>query len=503
MSYAPIDGNSVPTLIGVSEVDGETPVRLVANPTTGALVIDGASLYTELDTRYGLLANPLSQFASTTSLQLAGVISDETGTGSLVFADTPTLVTPELGVATATSLAVPTITTASGALTITPASGSNLNITLATTGDFVVNTNQLYVDTSKGFVGIGTTSPSEQLHVYAGNDGSGGIISAKDGGAILMASNGNFPLRVGNNTGAANSVRFRVDVNGKIEAGSASYYSTATSPGFSFFGDNDTGIFSPTANTLAIAYGGNEAMRITSGGNVGIGTTGPSVKLHIAGTAAGAAMMVDQTSPGAGANAQITTGLSGTIYSWYGTAGAVDGLITGSVLGDTVFRSLNKNILFSTDNGTTANVYIKNGGNVGIGTTAPGKKVEINSATGDCLRLTYNDADGSATVYTDFAVSSGGDLTITPSGDDVLIVGNLTLSAKNLITDTTTGMKIGTATGQKIAFFNSTPIVQPTTAVAAATFVAGAGTAVNDASTFDSYTIKQVVKALRNLGVLA
>ena len=45
-----------------------------------------------------LTANPLSQFAATTSLQLAGVISDETGTGLLVFGTSPTLITPALGV---------------------------------------------------------------------------------------------------------------------------------------------------------------------------------------------------------------------------------------------------------------------------------------------------------------------------------------------------------------------------------------------------------------------
>ena len=48
----------------------------------------------------------LSVFAATTSDQLAGVISDETGTGALVFANTPTLVTPVLGEATATSIAL-------------------------------------------------------------------------------------------------------------------------------------------------------------------------------------------------------------------------------------------------------------------------------------------------------------------------------------------------------------------------------------------------------------
>ena len=53
-----------------------------------------------------------------------------------------------------------------------------------------------------------------------------------------------------------------------------------------------------------------------------------------------------------------------------------------------------------------------------------------------------------------------------------------------------------------LAFFATTPIAQPTTASASATFVAGAGTAVNDASTFDGYTLKQVVKALRSYGLL-
>jgi hypothetical protein len=44
-----------------------------------------------------LVANPLSQFAATTSAQLAGVISDETGSGLLVFGTSPTLITPALG----------------------------------------------------------------------------------------------------------------------------------------------------------------------------------------------------------------------------------------------------------------------------------------------------------------------------------------------------------------------------------------------------------------------
>lgn len=51
-----------------------------------------------------LVANPLSQFAATTSLQLKGVLSDETGSGALVFATSPALVTPDLGTPSAAVL---------------------------------------------------------------------------------------------------------------------------------------------------------------------------------------------------------------------------------------------------------------------------------------------------------------------------------------------------------------------------------------------------------------
>jgi hypothetical protein len=49
----------------------------------------------------------ISALAATSSSELAGVISDETGTGALVFANTPTLITPVLGAASATSVALP------------------------------------------------------------------------------------------------------------------------------------------------------------------------------------------------------------------------------------------------------------------------------------------------------------------------------------------------------------------------------------------------------------
>lgn len=76
----------------------------LANRTESWLtLIDGSGGYISTGT--------LAQFDPTTSLQLAGVITDETGTGALVFANTPTLVTPVLGAATATSINSTTIPT--------------------------------------------------------------------------------------------------------------------------------------------------------------------------------------------------------------------------------------------------------------------------------------------------------------------------------------------------------------------------------------------------------
>ena len=83
--------------------------------------------------------------------------------------------------------------------------------------------------------------------------------------------------------------------------------------------------------------------------------------------------------------------------------------------------------------------------------------------------------------------------------------GGITLGdAQNIAFNATTGTKIGAATTQKLSFWNATPIVQPTTAVASATVASpGGGSVIKTDDTFDGYTIAQVVKALRNAGLLA
>jgi hypothetical protein len=90
----------------------------------------------------------LNVLAATSSSELAGIISDETGTGALVFANTPTLVTPNIGAATGTSLVL------SGDLTV--------NGTTTT-----INSTEITVDDKNLTLGS-VTSPTD-----AGADGGG------------------------------------------------------------------------------------------------------------------------------------------------------------------------------------------------------------------------------------------------------------------------------------------------------------------------------------------
>jgi len=82
--------NTSPTLV--------TPVLGVATATS----INGTSIPSTKT--LVVTTDKLSTLAATTSAELAGVISDETGSGALVFATSPTLVTPVLGTPTSATL---------------------------------------------------------------------------------------------------------------------------------------------------------------------------------------------------------------------------------------------------------------------------------------------------------------------------------------------------------------------------------------------------------------
>ncbi len=111
-------------------LSGAYGVTIVATATTNVTLPTSGTLAST--------AAKISDFAACTSSELAGKISDETGTGALVFANTPTLVTPVLGVATATSINKVTITAPATSATLTISNGAALtvsgNVTLSSSG---------------------------------------------------------------------------------------------------------------------------------------------------------------------------------------------------------------------------------------------------------------------------------------------------------------------------------------------------------------------------------
>ena len=169
-------------------------------------------------------------------------------------------------------------------------------------------------------------------------------------------------------------------------------------------------------------------------------------------------------------NGNVRIGSTGQLIEIKQTATAPTYIQTGS--SSSVFRlnAGSKSLIFETY-GTDQNYFTSYGGNFRIRT---GDALPIEFYTTNVKRLT---------------LLAGGSL--------------LFAEANDIQTGTTTGTKIGTGTTQKIAFWNATPIVQPTTSVTASTFVANTSMILNDSATFDGYTIGQVVKALRNMGLLA
>jgi hypothetical protein len=81
---------------------------------------------------------------------------------------------------------------------------------------------------------------------------------------------------------------------------------------------------------------------------------------------------------------------------------------------------------------------------------------------------------------------------------------SITIDADTSINfSTSTGGTIGRLTSQKLGFWGTTPIVQPTATITADTFTSGVGTVVTDADTFGGYTLAQIAAILRTVGLAA
>lgn len=149
----------------------------------------------------------LAQFAATTSSQIAGVISDETGSGSLVFATSPTLVTPDLGTPSAL-----TLTNATGLPITTGVSGlgtgvatflatpSSANLAAAVTGE--AGSGALVFDTSPAITTSLTTGSTsfDLINTTATTVNFAGAATALSIGAATGTTTVNNALTVSGTT---------------------------------------------------------------------------------------------------------------------------------------------------------------------------------------------------------------------------------------------------------------------------------------------------------------
>jgi hypothetical protein len=133
--------------------------KLQFNPSTGALTATSLTPTNALGTAYGgtgltsLGTGVATWLGTPSSANLAAAVTDETGSGSLVFATSPSLTTPNIGAATATSVNGLTISSSTGTLTVT--NGKTLSVSNTLTLAGTDSTTMTFPSTSQTIAGLG------------------------------------------------------------------------------------------------------------------------------------------------------------------------------------------------------------------------------------------------------------------------------------------------------------------------------------------------------------
>ncbi|MDB5190051.1 MAG: hypothetical protein JWN49_377 [Parcubacteria group bacterium] len=228
----------------------------VGNGGTGATSLTGL-----------LVGNGTGAFTATTlSSGIASQISDETGTGALVFATSPTFGgTAIFNNVTATSA------------TSTNFASTNTAITNLTATNLTVGGSTFTSLLGSGLANVGgvltaTTSTStlaldSQYFKQGGNAfGALATLGTTDNNALIFETN--------------SLERIRINTSGQLVSNIAS---SAGTPAFTWSSDLTTGLFHPAINQIGFSTGGIQRAVIDGNGNLGLGTTTPFAKLTIIG----------------------------------------------------------------------------------------------------------------------------------------------------------------------------------------------------------------------------
>ena len=235
-----------------------------------------------------------------------------TGTGSGVRATSPTLVTPVLGVATATSINKVAFTAPATAATLTLADGSTLvtsgansltltstgatNVTLPTTGTLATlagaealtnktyNGNTFTAGTGVLTIAAGKTATHNATTTFAGTDGKTLTVSNSLTLAGTDATVMTFPTTSATlaRTDAANTFTGLQTFNGSINADAG----TVAAPGIYLEAETGSGLYRIGANNIGVAISGAKVLDISA---TGLGVTGTLSSTGVVGLAGQAA----------------------------------------------------------------------------------------------------------------------------------------------------------------------------------------------------------------------